>query len=103
LADDEACRLVWGLLRGLMRRIRACDLRCEFDPEHSACANFQWHARPAEVPPSPPVNALQDARAARAADVAAPWTLARLADTLGLSPRSLQRRLKAECSGFSAL
>lgn len=95
--------LVWGLLRGLMQRIGAGELRCEVDAGDSACAHFRWRPARADAPPTAPVDALHAARAALAADVAAPWTLARLADTLGLSPRSLQRRLAAEGSSFSAL
>lgn len=95
--------LVWGLLRGLMQRIGAVDLQCVVDPQDSACATYHWRPALAAAPHTPPVDALQAARAALAADVAAPWTLARLADALGLSPRSLQRRLAAAGSSFSAL
>ncbi len=95
--------LVWGLLRGLMQRIGACDLRCEVDLQDSGSAHFQWRPAPPDAPHAAPLDALQAARAALAADVAAPWTLLRLADALGLPTRSLQRRLAAEGSSFSAL
>ena len=95
--------LVWGLLRGLMQRIGAGELRCEVDAHDNAIASYHWRPALAATPPTAAVDALQAARAALAADVAAPWTLARLADALGLAPRSLQRRLAAEGSSFSAL
>jgi AraC-like DNA-binding protein len=95
--------LVWGLLRGLMQRIGAVGLQCVVDPQDSACATYHWRPALTTARHTTPVDALQAARAALAADVAAPWTLARLADALGLAPRSLQRRLAAEGSSFSAL
>ncbi|MBT9487466.1 MAG: helix-turn-helix transcriptional regulator [Rubrivivax sp.] len=95
--------LVWGLLRGLMQRIGAQALRCDVDAQDSACASYHWCPALTPTLHEPPADALQAARAALAADVAAPWTLARLAVALGLSPRSLQRRLAADGSSFSAL
>ena len=113
--------LVFGLLVGLLQRIGALDLRARFAGETG------WRHRDVSAPP--PVDAAtwelawqppalqsvttmpvlgdpaipEAARAALAADCAAPWTLPRLAQALGLAPRTLQRRLGEAGTTFSSL
>lgn len=104
--------LVWGLLIGLLRRLRTAALAWELDL--AAPAELTLHWRPAEAPArateaaaaaaaAAKAGTLEAARAALAADCAAPWSLARLAAALRMSPRTLQRRLAAEGGGFGTL
>lgn len=115
--------LVFGLLVGLLQRIGTADLRARFSGETGwRQRDGRWASTPApmdaatwelawrqhEVQASavrPPAGAAipEAARAALAADCAAPWTLRRLADALGLPPRTLQRRLTEAGTSFSSL
>jgi AraC-like DNA-binding protein len=115
--------LVFGLLVGLLQRIGTAGLRARWVgeagwaqlagrwqagplPADTATWELGWRqpAAPARVGPVPVGAATPGAaRAVLAADCAAPWTLPRLAATLGLAPRTLQRRLGEAGTGFSAL
>lgn len=96
--------LVWGLLAGLLRRIgtAAVDIDVRFD----ATGTVQIRWQPAAAVPHRPAPARADTLAAvrerLERDCAAPWSLPRLAADLGLAPRTLQRRLAAEATSFSA-
>ncbi len=98
--------LVWGLLIGLLRRLGTADLDAAVDLHAPAELRLQWAAAPPRpdraAAPAPGEPTLAAVRAALAADPSAPWSLARLAHGLNLAPRSLQRRLAAAGSSFSA-
>jgi AraC-like DNA-binding protein len=117
--------LVFGLLVALLQRLGTAGLRARFAGESrwrhregrwaethlpaamdAATWELAWQA-PVETSASAPVPsgaATPDAaRAVLAADCAAPWTLPRLAETLGLAPRTLQRRLTEAGTSFSCL
>lgn len=115
--------LVFGLLVGLLQRIGTAELRARFagetgwrqregrwapapPPADTATWELAWR-QPAVQPALAPVPngaALPAAaRAVLAADCAASWTLPRLADGLGLAPRTLQRRLNEAGTSFSSL
>jgi AraC-like DNA-binding protein len=115
--------LVFGLLVGLLRHIGIADLRARFVGEagwRQHQGRWAQHPLPVDVatwdlawqqPAVQPVAALappgaavpEAARAMLAADCAAPWTLQRLAQALGLAPRTLQRRLTEAGTNFSSL
>lgn len=96
--------LVWGLLIGLLRRLGTAGLEADVDLHAPAEMALCWTPSPWPVAEPPPSDAatLAAVQAALGADPAAPWTLARLARQLNLAPRSLQRRLAAVGSSFSA-
>lgn len=120
LAEDL---LVFGLLVGLLHRIGTDDLRARFvgdrgwrqrdglweaGPVPMEAATWELAWRQAAVQPVPAawltdVATPEAARAALAADCAAPWTLPRLGHALGLAPRTLQRRLQEAGTSFSSL
>jgi AraC-like DNA-binding protein len=128
LRSDEAPTpaedlLVLGLLVGLLQRIGTADLRARLAGEtgwrlcdghwtsaavtrDAATWELAW-GQPAvqsATPPMPADAALPvAARAVLAADCAAAWTLPRLAERLGLAPRTLQRRLNEAGTSFSSL
>lgn len=115
--------LVLGLLMGLLRRIGTLDLRARFSgdvpwrqagdgwrldlwPCDTAAWEIAWRPplSPQAPPPMPAAAATPEAaRALLAADCAAAWTLARLAASMGLAPRTLQRRLQDAGTSFSSL
>jgi AraC-like DNA-binding protein len=116
--------LVLGLLVGLLQRIGTADLRVRFTgeadwrqregrwatgplPMDAATWDLAWQ-QPAVRPGAAPMLLAgaavpEAARAVLAADCAAPWTLPRLAQALGLAPRTLQRRLTEAGTNFSSL
>jgi len=96
--------LVWGLLTGLLQRLGTLELASRFH-EGTAVLDWRWRPAPPLQPPQAPVrdDTTAAARARLSADCAAPWSLAHLAATLGLTPRTLQRRLAEAGSGFSPL
>lgn len=95
--------LVWGLLIGLLQRLGTAGLVSVVDLQAPAELDLRWAPSPwpAAPPPASDAATLAAVQAALAADPGAPWTLARLARQLNLSPRSLQRRLAAAGSSFS--
>lgn len=115
--------LVLGLLVGLLRRLGTPALRARLAGEADwryqqdgwrtapvPAATHTWElawraSAEAAAPGSEPDLAATVAAARRqlAADVAAPWTLPRLAQALQLRPRTLQRRLTDAGSSFSQL
>jgi AraC-like DNA-binding protein len=97
--------LVWGVLIGLLKRLGTPGLRAEVAPGDSARLTLTWQPAPArEAPAAPPTgDTLTQVRALLSADCAAPWSLDRLATALGLSRRTLQRRLAEAGSSFSSL
>lgn len=114
--------LVFGLLVGLLQRIGTAGLCARFAGEAAwrqrggrwsdaampidvGTWDLAWQPQPAAAAHAAPVGAAtpQAARAAMEADCAASWTLARLAGTLGLAPRTLQRRLSEAGTSFSAV
>lgn len=99
--------LVWGLLLALLRRIGTAGVAHDLAgrSDDTALVQIRWQPAATAADRAPPAVAdtLAAARARLAADCAAPWSLARLAADLGLTPRTLQRRLAAQGSGFSAL
>lgn len=99
--------LVWGLLAALLRRIGAEAVAIDVDALFEATDTVQIRWQPAAAVPHRPVPARADTlvavRERLARDCAAPWSLPRLAADLGLAPRTLQRRLAAEATSFSAL
>ena len=106
--------LVWGLLIGLLQRLGTAGLAHSI--HLAATAELVLHRQPPPAPASAPQHAgepgmqplsapalLAAAEQALAADPAAPWSLARLAQHLGTTPRTLQRRLAAQGRSFSQL
>jgi AraC-like DNA-binding protein len=120
LAEDL---LVFGLLVGLLQRIGTAELRARFAgdrvwshrdglwmhhvaPEDTATWELTWQQPEIQAVAEPVLDAVaipEAARVALAADCAAPWTLPRLASVLGLTPRTLQRRLTEAGTSFSTL
>lgn len=96
--------LVWGLLIGLLQRLGTAGLVADVDLHAPAEMALRWTPSPwsAAAPPGSHAATLSAVQATLSADPAAPWTLARLARQLNLAPRSLQRRLAAAGSSFSA-
>lgn len=103
---DAEHLVVWGLLIGLLQRLGTTALRHVVDLQAPAEIDLFWAPAGAWAPPEAPEAGeptVLAARAALAADPAAPWTLARLGLALGLAPRTLQRRLAVSGSGFGVL
>ncbi|MBP6902593.1 MAG: helix-turn-helix transcriptional regulator [Burkholderiaceae bacterium] len=99
-------RLVWGLIVGLARRLGLPPVEHHLDLAAPQRLELRWAPQPLAgggVPSATPAGTLEAARAALAADPAASWTLPRLAQRLGLAPRTLQRRLADAGSGFGRL
>lgn len=102
-AEDARARLAgdtaWRLQRG--------EWRDAVYPSDVSCWEIHWSAvHRAVMPPSPPAAGTDWAAAAReriAADPGRGWALHDLADSFGVSTRSLQRRLGEEQTSFSRL
>ena len=116
--------LIFGLLAALIEYVGAEDVRARIAgeaawrrhrgiwtggayPNDVSRWEFAW-ASVSRTEPAPEHRRIGNdwaaaARAALAADPGRGWTLRHLADTLGISSRSLQRRLKAEATSFSLL
>lgn len=96
--------LVWGLLKGLLQRLGTPALRTGL-AEGTAVLELRWQPQPlqARTPSLAPADTPAAARRALATDLGADWTLPRLAATLGLSLRTLQRRLAEGGSSFARL
>ena len=115
--------LVLGVLVGLLQRIGTADLRARFTgdatwrqrqgrwtvqalPADAATWELAWQQPQAAVPAAAvPAGAATPAaaRALLAADSGAAWSVARLAHALGVTPRTLQRRLAEAGTSFSSL
>lgn len=115
--------LVFGLLVALLQRIGTAGLRARFvgeaawrqrdarwsplpPPADASTWELAWQPPAQAAPPARPLAGADTpaaARAALAADSARAWTLPRLADALGLAPRTLQRRLADAGCSFSTL
>lgn len=116
--------LVWGLLIGLLRKLGPTGLQASLHGQplfgdgrwqdasaaaahDTAALALRWDgpsaAAGAGAVPSSVAGTLAHARACLAADCGAGWTLPRLAAALRLPPRTLQRRLGAAGSSYSAL
>lgn len=96
--------LVWGLLNGLLQRLGTPALETHLQ-EGTAVLALRWQPQPLQAMPAPLARAdtLAAARYALASDLGAAWTLPQLASTLGLSCRTLQRRLAERGSSFAKL
>lgn len=99
-------RLVWGLIVGLLRRLGLPAVSHGLDLAAPQRLELRWTPQPSVVcaaPSATPAGTLEAARALLAADPGASWSLPRLAQRLGLAPRTLQRRLAEAGSGFGRL
>jgi len=114
--------LILGVLTALMTAIGARGLTVTLEPHHTvvfadgaftppepdhgtALWRFTWSSLSPVAPAIPPVTGTDVASRARqflAGDLPRAWTLRELAAELGMSPRTLQRRLQAD-GGFTAL
>lgn len=113
---DAEDLLVSGLLLALTQRLGVSGLRARplgartwlFDghwratrwPSRLSAWEWSWAG---SAPPPPPASAPHSPLSLLQADPARGWTLARLAHAMGLSPRTLQRRLGGQGGHFSGL
>lgn len=97
--------LVWGLLVGVLQRLGTPGLVARWQAGHTADLHLAWQVQPAAPapPPAPVADTTAQARRLLADDLGAGWRLPQLAAALGLTPRTLQRRLAQQGSSFARL